>query len=197
MGNFAAHKKPVNNRCFGVEVEGYISVRSPIQYRQLRGDVYCSSDGSLNGAYDDEKDVELITQPLPYKEVVKALRKQKRIKTWRTDADCGVHVHVGRGVCSTRKASALAAAIGKLSDNQFAELFGRKPTYYCRNSGITLHGILRRGAIANREEKHTTEFRMFPSKDFDWAIECTRRVKVLCEMEAPYTYERIKEAFGI
>lgn len=196
MGNFAAHKKPVNNRCFGVEVEGYISVRSPIQYHHLRGDVYCSSDGSLDGAHDDEKDVELITQPLPYKEVVKALRKQKRIKTWRTDANCGVHVHVGRGVCSTRKANKLAKAIGKLNDNQFAELFGRKPNFYCRNSGTTeQHWTGYRGAIANR--KDTTEFRMFPSRDFDWAIECARRVKVLCEMEAPYTYERIKEAFGI
>lgn len=199
MGKHYRCNPPKSDKCFGVEIEGFVRLGALPNYGTYWRDFLVEDDGSLCfRGRENEKPVELITHPLEYHEMLEHLRRAQiglPKDFLRSSAEAGTHVHVGRGICSVDKAQKIAAALAQFPQNAIKICFGRAPTDYCK-LGLPVHRAF--GAVKlHQEAKQTVEFRSFASGDFAWAAECVRRTKLLCEMPDTFTPNELKEQFGV
>lgn len=198
MGKHRGCDPPKSDRCFGIEIEGFVQRGALPGYGTYWREFFVADDGSIRGlGRAGEESVELISHPLEYHEMLEHLRRAQiglPKDFLRSSAEAGTHVHVGRGICSIHKAERIADALARFPPHAMHACFGRAPTEFCSV------GPIRRpfGAVKLHEEtKQTVEFRSFAAGDFAWAAECVRRTKLLCEMPDKFSANELKEQFGV
>lgn len=199
MGKHYCCNPPKSDKCFGVEIEGFVRLGALPGYGTYWREFFVADDGSIIGqGFANEESVELISHPLEYHEMLEHLRRAQiglPKGFLRSSAEAGTHVHVGRGICSIHKAQKIAVALAQFPPHAMHACFGRAPTAYCK-LGLPVHHAF--GAVKLHEEtKQTVEFRSFAAGDFAWAAECVRRTKLLCEMPDTFTPNELKEQFGV
>lgn len=198
MGKHGYCNAPKSDKCFGVEIEGFVRRGALPGYGTYWREFFVADDGSIRGQGSaNEESVELISHPLEYHEMLEHLRRAQiglPKDFLRSSPSAGTHVHVGRGICSIHKAERIADALAQFPAHAMHACFGRAPTAFCSV------GSIRRsfGAVKlHVEAKQTVEFRSFAAGDFAWAAECVRRTKLLCEMPDTFTPNELKEQFGV
>lgn len=193
MNNLEYVRKPVHNKCFGMEIECILPYeeadKAQYKYHQFW---YAGGDGSIitNGRGSG---IEFVSQPLPYKALQKQIGFLGKKFNWIENASCGIHVHVGRQGVSEKRLRALYRSFGNLYEDEQRALFGRIENSYCRMSSW-INSNPRYDAI-NFTNAHTIEFRMFRSGDANWAKECLRRVKLMVEFKGIPNYTNLLELF--
>lgn len=193
MNTLEKVRKPVHNRCFGIEIEGLFDYQKT-SYYQYYGFFYAGADASISRDTLRQKPLEMVSQPLPYKMLQKQIDLlEKKVGKWTANNSCGIHVHVSKTAVSFSKIKRLWNGICKLDNNQFQVLFGRIPNDYCHCRRDSFN--LERYCAINTRPDHTYEFRMFASGEAAWAKECLRRTKIMCDMKGPISYDTLFEAF--
>lgn len=186
-------RKLVHSKSFGIEIE---TCMHPEDRRQVidkwKGFFRFAMDGSI---YNEDvsdglryMDCEIVSQPLPYKMLLKQLNKLNKYR-FVVNHSCGIHVHVNRAMISENRIAAMLRAFRSFNHQQAEDLFGR-----CWNSYNDPHETDRYCSI-NRTNTTTIEFRMFKSGDVAWAKECLRRTKLLIEHKGDYSYESLMDLF--
>jgi hypothetical protein len=187
-GNLEIVRKPVHNKCFGIEIECYVPNGTELAIirngdNRYRGFWKIDSDGSIDIPTYRHCAVELVSQPLPYRWLFKEIGKlEKKYGNWHFNSSCGIHVHVTKKAVSSRRIRELRVALSRMSGYELTYLFGRGNNAYS-NAGNTLRGQ-RYGAI-NETNDATYEFRMFASG----------HAKLMCEYKGEYTFESLQELF--
>lgn len=197
-GNLDLVRKPVHNKCFGIEIECYmLNDREPVAIltsdNRYRGFWKIDYDGSIDPPSHRYCAIEFVSQPLPYKWLLKEIGKlSKKYGDWDVNNSCGIHIHVTKKAVSSKRIRELKQALCNMSKYDLTILFGRGNGPYS-NARYTAP-TERYGAI-NETREATYEFRMFASGDALWAQECLRRTKLMCEYKGKYTFESLQELF--
>lgn len=187
-------RKPVHNKCYGVEIECLISRDAGIltNGKPFQQFWYAGYDGSIHtDNYSRQTTIEFVSQPLPYNATIKQINWLAKKFKWEYNHSCGIHVHVSKAGLSIARLTRFAQGIAKMTDDQFESLFGRSPNNYCKNR----FDMWDRYSCVNFTNDKTIEFRMFPSGDAAWAIECLRRVRLMCRMKGAVSYDSLLDLF--
>lgn len=188
-------RKPVHHKCFGIEIE--CLVPREIKPNQYFGFFYAGTDGSISDGWGQlsTRGLEFVSQPLPYEMLGTQIKRlSKRLQKWDWNDSCGIHVHVSRNGVSEKRLKKLFESFKNLSEEQTRTLFGRAFNNYCRGTNSRYSFQQRTNAI-NFTNEHTIEFRMFSGGDANWAQECLRRTKIMCEYKGKPSYEGLLAAF--
>lgn len=191
-GNLTHVRQPPHNKCYGIEIECLvrdINCRGK-GFGHYDGFFLISSDCSIVATYN--QGVEFVSQPLPYRWLIKEIGKLGKRYEWTSNGSCGIHVHVTKNAVSQKKITALKNALYDLNADQMRLLFGRHSSSYANN-----RYLYDRYAAVNVQNSATIEFRMFRSGDAEWAKECVRRTKLMVEHKGKYDFESLKQLFGI
>lgn len=162
-GNLAKIRKPVHNKCFGIEIECYAYNDSDIvrirnSENSYKGFWKIDADGSIDVPTYKHSTVEFVSQPLPYKWLLKEIGKlPKKYGGWSVNGSCGIHVHVSKKAVSARRIRELREGLWCLSQDELVKLFRRGANSY--NNHKLLSTGQRYGAV-NETNEHTYEFRM-------------------------------------
>lgn len=178
-----AFRKPATPICYGIEIEGNSKY---IHDKHLHGYLsffYVTRDASLNRLYD----LELVSQPLPFKMLVAQLNKLS-LRGYIIDptANAGIHIHVTRTTEIEKICQQIAINLYFIPIALVQRFFGRTPNDYCSIPAPYRIGTDRYQMI-NFTRANTIEFRGFShtinsaigSGDFKWAITCLNRTKAL------------------
>lgn len=177
MGSLSKFRKAPHNRCYGMEVECYPTLRPALDYV---GFWYVTTDMSLNAGGR-----EFVSQPMPYDMLVRQVRQlEKRVAGWNTDSRCGLHIHVSRSAWTrevefskmlrTFWASDMEQCFGRYS--HFADPWGAVGDK-CRAVNV-LH-------------RNSYEFRMWKAGDLYWTLEALRRTRAIVEHRGKWTKEAL------
>lgn len=190
MPTISSVRKPVHNKCYGIEIECTVP-KGSVDYDLHTGMFYVGMDGSLRAISANDKAVEFVSQPLPYKWLDKEIAKLYKRHPWTWNSTCGIHVHVSKASVSRYRMLELLRCFLDLSDTQVTHLFGRmwnrynNPTWDGRYCSINMHN------------PNTIEFRVFASGNAAWARECLRRTKLMVEYKGKYSYDSLCKLFGL
>lgn len=185
MESLSSFRKPNSDKTLGIEWEMFWNHHDS-KYRDAGKHLnffYITRDGSLSGLGLPDRyelyDRELVSQPLPFKWLLKELeRVNKIIPQVYTNHTCGIHVHVSRKWATSKKVDHLVAFMRSLTDDEALSAFGRAPNNYCkpmRDWSKTSH----RYYAMNLTRKDTIEFRVFRSGDVKWAQYCVKLVNYM------------------
>lgn len=193
--NKNSFRKPVHSKSYGIEVETCMHPDDKFRLfnkpKRIEGFFRFAVDGSIDAQRVDGiwwTDVEIVSQPLPYKMLRKQLDKLKKYR-YVTNTTCGIHVHVSKKAVSYTRIGDLLRCLRSINHEQYYDLFGRYPNMY-NNPQINS-----RYCSINALNEHTIEFRMFASGDVAWAKECLRRTKLMVEYKGKYSYENLLDLF--
>lgn len=174
MGSLHEFRKTPHNDTFGVEIECYpTSLPYPDIYL---GFFYCTTDGSL---FRDGR--EFISQPLPFDMLITKIKKlHAYLGGWRTEVECGLHVHVSRKMWTPAKEGAFTQFLRDVCHKgdyyrgiKFREWFGRDVNVYCdpwRDDNSKYRAV-------NLKHENSYEFRMFAGGDLEWTLHTLRVVR--------------------
>lgn len=159
-------RKAPHQKTIGIEIE--CLVHNPIERNTHKGFFFAGRDLSIAGAVAGATPVEFVSQPLTPEWLKKEIYKLQRKYTISHNRSCGIHVHVSKGWCSTKRGLKIAKFLTKLSNEDMEYVFGRKPNTYCVN---TVAQNAKYVAV-NVSKEATVEFRSFRSGSAQWACYC-------------------------
>jgi len=185
MESLSLFRKPDCDKTLGIEWEMFWDQNDPKlkDAEQHLKFFYITTDGSLRWTGLNRYDMygrELVSQPLPFKWLLKELERiNKIIPQVYTNDTCGIHVHVSRKWATPKKVDHLATFLASLTPEELLSAFGRMPNCYCKHmSGWTKDTRTRYYGL-NTTRKDTVEFRVFRSGDVKWAQYCVKMVNYL------------------
>lgn len=190
-GTLERIRKPVHNKCYGIEIECKVNER-PDRHGGFDRFFYLGFDCSINTSYR-ELGIEFVSQPLPFAWLCKEVKKLGKKYKWSVDGSCGIHVHVSRSCVSMKRIEELNSFFRTVHRLRAEKLFGREWNGYCD----PFDDAYSRYRPINTTNEHTVEFRMFRSGDADWAIECLRRTKLMVEYKGELSFEKLMNLFGL
>lgn len=193
MNTLPIVRKPTHTKCYGLELECLVN-GIYLNDKKYSNMFYIGHDSSILRDYGYEQGVEFVSQPLPYGWLLKEIDKLSKAYNWRWNTSCGIHIHVSKKAISPKTIEKLinffeydyAPALALRS------CFGRVWNHYCTPS----HGRYDRCFPINSRNQHTYEFRMFSSGDANWAKECMRRVRLMCEHKGEFSWQILEELFN-
>lgn len=159
-------RKAPHQKTIGIEIE--CLVLNSVTHYCHDGFFFAGRDGSIMRYGEEGTPVEFVSQPLTPEWLKKEIHKLHRKYTISHNRSCGIHVHVSKGWCSTKRGLKIAKFLTKLSNEDMAYVFGRKPNNYCANT------VARSGKYlaVNVSKEETVEFRSFRSGSAQWACYC-------------------------
>lgn len=184
-------RTPPHDRAIGIEVECFIHETSYDEaeekhnYSSYYGFFYATSDGSIQGPSWRYRTIEFVSQPLTPLWLKKELKKLYGTFPIEWNESCGIHVHVSKQWLTNKKAEAIQKWIASLSEEQFEDLFGRRPNHYCSQT----EGATSRYRAVNVTNSKTNEFRMFSSGNCAWAQYCVDMAEYLVKNSYHLNYE--------
>lgn len=194
MQTLSTWRTPPHDRAIGIEVECFMEKH--FYYEKERenneskyfGFFFAGSDGSINIPPNSFLDKEFVSQPLTPKWLKKELTKlYKTFPTIQWNSSCGIHLHISKGWFTNKKAEAVQKWISSLSEDEFEELFGRKPNNYCSQT-CSKNSRYRAVNITNSK---TNEFRMFASGSEKWAHFCVDMAEYLVKNAYYLNFEAV------
>lgn len=203
MGSITNCRKPVHNKTFGMELEGFFNCQILDKYEinnfapNAVGFWEISSDGSLRPGEECGRDFsyygrEMISQPMPYAMLRQQIIKlHKKFGGWKHNSTCGLHIHVSRYYWSESREKKFSGFLKTLSPTQIEELFGRFSVVYA-NPRLMESEKFR---AVNLVHEHTFEFRLWAAGDSNWTLEALRRTKLIVEYRGEWSYKKILDLF--
>jgi hypothetical protein len=176
MNTLEKVRKAPSNKAMGIEIECVLPRTMIEDLPEYLGFFYKGEDYSIDSDWA-EKGVEFVSQPLTYEWMNKEIKKlyAKVGHALKTNASCGIHVHVSKKWLSDKKAKDIYDVLKNLTDDDLRTLFGRG-----RNSYTSAH-YGTRYCLVNETNKHTNEFRMFKSGNQHWALYCIAMSQFMVE----------------
>lgn len=178
MNSLDSFRKPVHNKCMGIEIECLFGGTQKIPNREHSGFFYFTEDYSIEAKWF-QISREIVSQPLPADMLMKEItRLEKRVGAWGSNDSCGIHVHVSRTWLSEKKAQAIYNWLKTQSLEDIKLWFGREPNSYC-----TMEKPSQRTRYTNINitNKATIEFRMFASGMACWARYCVEMARYMVD----------------
>lgn len=191
MGSLSKFRKTPHQKTYGIEWEFVVNGE---HYFQGYHRMFCyTSDLSISPPFHGQRGVEAISQPLPYKWLIKEIDKCKLKEHLVTNGSCGIHVHVSRKLTSSERMLALLNFMSTLNAVNQLDFFGRPYNRYCSPLAVTQSKF----CAINFLHKDSYEFRVFASGDAEWAKECVRRTKLMVEYRGKLTVDNFYKLFGL
>jgi len=183
-------RKTVVPVSFGVEIEGRNNVLRMKMYQHL-GFFFVTSDGSL----EYSNSVELVSQPLPPKMLVRCLKAHcKKYGEIEPEYSGGIHIHVSR---TKRTEVRLLELYLWIQNNENSHLikkfFGRDTNYYCRAHWSLDDLKYERYSAVNFINTKTIEVRLFGNNNpehngIESAICYIKRLNAILTSNTPLTH---------
>ena len=177
MNTLPIVRKAPTNKTMGIELECVMSHSAPFMLNGWHGFFYGGRDMSIRTVAWDETGVEFVSQPLTYDWLKKETSKlfKKVGAHYRTNASCGIHVHVSKKWLTDKKAREIYAVLKDLTDDDMRHLFGRPWNRWTEDP------IGYRYCCVNITNKATNEFRVFAAGKEKWAQYCIDCAKYMVE----------------
>lgn len=159
-------RKAPHQKTIGIEIE--CLVHNEIDRSRHYGFFFAGVDGSITRFGERASPIEFVSQPLTPEWLKKEIHKLHRKYVISHNESCGIHVHVSKGWCSTKRGLKIAKFLTMLSPEDMEYVFGRRPNTYCLNV------VARSGkyVAVNVSKEATVEFRSFRSGSAQWACYC-------------------------
>lgn len=159
-------RKAPHEKTIGIEIE--CLVLNPVARGCHDGFFFAGTDGSIMRYGEEGTPVEFVSQPLTPEWLKKEIYKLHRKYGISHNRSCGIHVHVSKGWCSTKRGLKIAKFLTMLRPEDMEYVFGRRPNDYCEN---TVARDAKYVAV-NVSKTETVEFRSFCSGSAQWACYC-------------------------
>lgn len=155
-------RKTVVPISFGIEIEGRNSRLRTKTYDHI-GFFFITTDGSLG--YSNS--IELVSQPLPPKMLIRCLETmKKRHGEISSEDSAGIHIHVTKTPKVEKRMIELYNWIRENRERWVIQnFFGRNPNLYCRAHWDMTAVRFERYSAINFRNEHTIEVRLFGNND--------------------------------